>query len=203
MAEANTIAFHFFSFSLDNLNLTETEQKQQAEDDIDRSRFVQELILSMLTDDDTRSSGDAETTRIEKAVPIQCPLYSAASTSRNSKPGLNTADQDLSFEKEPSGVSQITTNKEIDSSVQPGYRSFETEPHQWRYNNAIPQMDRQSDDDEDKPPSPTPLEGRGRFVQARMYAHAPVRVGGFANAPVQLGNYEEVGSGSVTTKHVH
>ena len=180
--------------------------EKQARDDVDRSHFVQELLLSMLSDAPDLKPTIVTPPNLDRAIPVECPLFSASSTNRNeqisndalsSLPNIgdeNTSGfPDLAAEKEKSTGSGETAPQK------PEFQQVEPQPPLFQH--ASVQINRESD--EDRPPSPTPIQGHERLIQARVYTPGQVSVGVFPEAGAQIGNYgrEDTGSGNIT-KHV-
>ena len=191
----------FYIFSLDNLNLTEAEREKQVQDDVDRSHFVQELLLSMLSK--TSSSAENKPLVLEKAVPVECALFSASASSSRSKLFSNDHSPSLSSVSGEKTDDSRESNRKTEEDANVNLSDYQqVEPVSCRFEHASIQMN--GDSDEDRPPSPTPLQGHERLLQARVYTPGSVSVGGFSEAAAPMGNYgrEDTGSGNIT-KHVH
>ena len=189
---------------MDHLNLSEAEIEKQTRDEADRSHFVQELLLSMLSASD--AAGDNRAVAVEKAIPVQCASLSISASNETKEFQLGSSDGPILSNKKANTSFTNEDSKDIFTYAGGNknlVESFEYQPEEppRRFANASVQISRDSDD-EDRPPSPKPL---GHLLQAsRVYAAGSVSVGGFPQAAAQLGNYgrEDVGSGNIT-KHMH
>ena len=158
----------------------------------------------MLSEGDNIKSSSKPISVHEKAVPIECGHYSAIGV----KPNLSAKDASLSPDdglvklNVEQSVSSGDTSSEMTPRDRKSISAAAQSPQQWHYENA---QDRKASEDEDRPPSPTPLQGRERMLQSRMYTPSgPVSLSGFQDPALLASSFghEDLGAGSVS-KHVH
>lgn len=200
--------------SLDEVNLSDKEKEKQSCEDIERSRFVQELLLSMLgtsgdehaAPEDTSSTQELES---ERAVSTDCPLFASTPTEERRTPADPAICTSSGLAADPNGGAKEaraqTIDRNDDTGVGNSVQADETNSptaasvsSTGRYasehesvatasshsapvlasaaagdRNVMPEWSSSyrdieekcsDDEDNDKPPSPTPLDQRHAIV---------------------------------------
>ncbi|XP_076814382.1 uncharacterized protein LOC143460662 isoform X3 [Clavelina lepadiformis] len=106
---------------LDEVDLTEAEKEEQAKEDNHRSLFVQELLFSMLSSDNTdeKLPSDSDNTMLlsmERATPVDCALLSTTPTYASQ---TQESSKNVSFSKTTHGDRDGSTKSDADEKKVP------------------------------------------------------------------------------------
>jgi len=215
-------------YRFDALNLPDNEKSDREKEDVERSHFVQELLLSMLTTDYTNFPGsNVNDQAIERAVPSDCPALispvtnsekHATTSSTTVKP--DTADknnekhtrQKASSKQRAASESrhQSTTARSRPSDADVGITRVLQPPagiparnlYSSDHSSYDPEDDEKlSEDNDDQPPTPP----RQHSIEIRLQNHiySPVRLAGVSNsAPLTHYGREEVQASDNSGKHM-
>ena len=119
------------------MNLSDHEKQQHEKEDVERSYFVQELLLSMLSVDADNSTA-AENTKaelhrgnVERATPAQCPLLSETATN-SSESSIQKKDSSFFHHKDRIQPSSRLLRKSTNEANAP-----EFDPHR-KQSNDVP-----------------------------------------------------------------
>ncbi|CAK8681355.1 unnamed protein product [Clavelina lepadiformis] len=106
---------------LDEVDLTEAEKEEQAKEDNHRSLFVQELLFSMLSSDNTdeKLPSDSDNTMLlsmERATPVDCALLSTTPTYASQ---TQESSKNVSFSKTTYGDRDGSTKSDAEEKKVP------------------------------------------------------------------------------------